>query len=183
MNMKKVIAFSGSNSSKSINQKLVKIAAEQVTQFEAEVIDLRNYESPLYGVDLEREEGIPQSIIKLKEKLREADGYIISTPEHNGSMPAFFKNTIDWLSRHEKKVFDDKPVLFLSTSPGARGARSALEHLTNIMPYRGATVVGSYSLGSFNDKFVDGQLESTSLSELKSKVQELEKSILDVEVV
>lgn len=171
--MKKILAFSGSNSSKSINQQLVQIAASMVEGHEVEVIDLRYYDAPLYGIDLENKEGIPPSILKLKSKIQSADGMIIATPEHNGSMPAFLKNTIDWLSRINQKVFDDKPVLFIATSPGGRGGKSALEHLVSIMPYRGAKVVGSFSLPSFNENVINGVLEAKNSTMLQAEVDKL----------
>lgn len=172
--MKKIIAFSGSNSSTSINQQLVHAVSSLITTCDVEVIDLRDYLAPMYGIDLENEKGIPDSMLKLKQKLKEADGYIVSSPEHNGAMPAFLKNAIDWLSRIEKKVFDDKPVLFLSTSPGARGGQSALENLLAIMPYRGAKVVSGYSLGNFHDQVIDGELQPEPREAI---VKELDKLI------
>ena len=115
---KRILAFSGSNSKNSINQKLVQATAELVESNEVEVIDLRDYDAPLYGIDLETEKGIPESMKKLSAKMGSVDGYIISTPEHNGSMSALLKNTIDWLSRIEQKAFQNKRTVFLSTSPG-----------------------------------------------------------------
>lgn len=175
--MGKIIAFSGSNSKNSINQKLIHVAAKMVEFHEVEVLDLRDYDAPLFGVDLEAEKGIPDSMMALREKMREADGFIISTPEHNGSMPSLLKNTIDWLSRINEKVFEDKPTVFLSTSPGPRGGASALGHLVVIMPYRGAHVVGQYSLGSFNEKYINGTLNESSSSEIKKVIHSLEESI------
>lgn len=161
--MKKIIAFSGSNSSKSINQQLIhavsKLLSEPQSQsVQIEIIDLRDYPAPLYGPDLEREDGYPDSMMQLDAKMKEADGFIVSSPEHNGSMPAFLKNALDWQSRIRKKIFLDLPIVFLSTSPGGRGGASALQHLLDIMPYRGATVIGGHPVGSFNGKVVDGEL-------------------------
>ena len=171
--MSKIIAFSGSNSKESINQQLIKAVAKLVEGHDVEVLDLRDYVAPLNGIDLENEEGIPASMKALKTKMKEADGFIVSTPEHNGSMPAVLKNTIDWLSRIEQKVFDEKPTVFLSTSPGPRGGASALGHLVAIMPYRGANVVGHYSLGSFGDHYNEGTLDETSENEIKAVIESL----------
>ena len=173
--MKKIIAFSGSNSKTSINQQLVEAIA--IKHESIETLNLRDFEAPLYGIDLENESGIPASMIALKEKMKEADGFLVSSPEHNGSMPAVLKNTIDWLSRIEPKVFDDKPTVFLSTSPGPRGGVSALEHLVAIMPYRGANIVGSYSIGSFNDHYNNGELSEEIINNLKPIIEKLESSI------
>jgi NAD(P)H-dependent FMN reductase len=175
--MSKIIAFSGSNSSQSINQQFINATAPLINGVEVEVIDLRDYPAPLYGIDLEVSDGIPSSMQSLKNKLQEADGFLISSPEHNGSMPAVLKNTIDWLSRIEQKVFDDKPTVFMSTSPGPRGGMSALEHLVAIMPYRGAKIVGSYSLGSFGENVVDGKLSKEKQTELLPILSELVKAV------
>ena len=104
----------------------------------------------------------------------EADGFIVSSPEHNGSMPAFFKNTIDWISRMDGKVFNDKPTVFLSTSQGPRGGLSALTHILAIMPYQGAEVIGGHSLGSFDEKVVNGELiEGEDKEKIKALIAQL----------
>jgi NAD(P)H-dependent FMN reductase len=156
--MKKILAFAGSNSSTSINKKLIHAVAGFVTKSELEIIDLNDYPAPMFGVDLERAQGPPDSMIQLDAKMQEADGFIVASPEHNGSMPAFFKNILDWQSRIRKPIFCDKPTLFLSTSPGGRGGSSALQHLMAIMPFRGTKIIGGHAMGQFNDKVVDGKL-------------------------
>ena len=176
--MANILAFSGSNSGESINSKLINASVRLLNTCSYEVIDLRDYPAPMFGVDLERNEGIPDSMYALNEKMKGFDGFLISSPEHNGSMPAFFKNTIDWLSRIEPKIFDDKPTVFLSTSPGARGGASALGILVATMPHRGAQVIGSYSLGSFQDHFHDGILSDVAVAEILPLLKDLEKNVL-----
>ncbi|MFT6244554.1 MAG: NAD(P)H-dependent FMN reductase [Salibacteraceae bacterium] len=175
--MGKILAFSGSNSKNSINQKLILVTSEIVEGHEVEVINLRDYDAPLYGIDLEIESGIPASMKRLSEKMSAVDGYIISTPEHNGSMSALLKNTIDWLSRIEQKAFQNKPTVFMSTSPGPRGGISALSHIVDVMPYRGAEVVGHYALGSFDEHYKDGTLDATTKAEIKVIVENLINAI------
>ncbi len=172
--MKKIIAFSGSNSSKSINQQLVKAVSLHINNdaFEVEILNLRDYSAPIYCIDDETATGFPETINALFDKFSTADGFIVASPEHNGSMPAVLKNTIDWLSRLGRKVFNDKPTLFLSTSPGPRGGLSALQHLLGIMPHQGAKVVGGHALGSFNSNvqggvIVDGENKEQILTLLK----------------
>lgn len=172
--MKKVIAFSGSNSSKSINQRLAIMASSFVDGAEVEVISLRDYPAAIYSSDDEELSGFPDTMKALQEKMGEADGFIVSSPEHNGSMPAVLKNSIDWVSRLGRKVFNDKPTVFLTTSPGPRGGASALAHLLAIMPYQGAQVVGGYSLGSFHEKVEQGTLKS---GEDKDRIEELIKEL------
>ncbi|MEN7547430.1 NADPH-dependent FMN reductase [Rapidithrix thailandica] len=158
--MKKILAFSGSNSSSSINQALVKYTPKIIddASVQVNVIDLTEYQAPFYSSDIEQAEGHPENILKLKALIDSYDGFIISLPEHNGSFPAFFKNTIDWLSRTGMKFLGGKPVLLMSTSPGKNGGRTVLEHAAGIFPYLGANIVAKYSLGEFQKNLVDGEL-------------------------
>lgn len=172
--MKKILAFSGSNSSKSINQQLIKIVAEYIEGADVEIIDLRKYPAVVYSIDEEEQNGFPPTMVDLHQKMKEADGYIVSTPEHNGFIPAVLKNTIDWLSRQGRKVFNEKPAVFLSASPGARGGASALNQLITIMPYQGADVIGGYSIGGFFNKVVDGKLvDEQDKTEIKKLLSQL----------
>lgn len=174
--MKKILAFSGSSSDQSINQLLVKLAASKVEGETVQVIDIRDYPMPLYNPDLEQSKGFPESALKLKQILAEHDALMIASPEHNGSMPAVFKNTIDWLSRMVEPMqpfFGDskKPVLLLSTSPGPNGGATNLATLANLMPWWGGDVIATYSLGSFFDHFSEGTLSEQTDAEIKEVVE------------
>lgn len=175
--MGRILAFSGSNSSTSINQQLIRYAAGLVENATVEVLSLIDYPAPMFGVDLLAAEGIPATILELHRKMSAADAFLVSTPEHNGSMPAVLKNTIDWLSKIDGKVFQSKPTVFLSTSTGPRGGQTALEHLLTIMPFRGAHIVDSLSVPSFTAHFVDGELAQAQHDLLKNVVDKLEKAI------
>lgn len=85
--MKKILAFSGSNSSSSINQRLVHAAAKLVK--EIDVIDLRDYDAPIYSEDIEKTTGLPQNITQLYDLIQEYDSIILASPEHNGLPTAF----------------------------------------------------------------------------------------------
>ena len=65
----------------------------------------------------------------------------------------------------------------MSTSPGQRGGASALEHLVSTMPYRGAKVIGSLSLGSFNDNFSEGFIAEDKAEGFKLLLGKLEEAI------
>lgn len=149
--MKKILAFSGSNSSVSINQRFINAVSKLGDGID--VIDLRDYDAPIYSQDIEGATGLPQNILKLYDLIQQYDSIIISSPEHNGLPTVFLKNTFDWLSRNKgQKFLQDKNVLLLSTSPGANGGASGLAKLEQVIPYWGATVTGKYSLGSFASK-------------------------------
>lgn len=169
--MKKIIAFSGSNSSQSINQALIDYVADQVSG--VEVIRLTDFEVPMYGIDLEKGSGIPEGINDLMAKLMEADAVIVSTPEHNSLMPAFFKNILDWLSRTGVKYLDGKPTVILSAAPGNGAAKNAATYVEKILGYAGANTVGRFNLPRFGENFdlgqkqiVNGDLDAALKAEL-----------------
>jgi NAD(P)H-dependent FMN reductase len=151
--MKKIIAFGASSSKTSINKQLANFAANQFQNASVEVLDLNDFEMPIYSVDKEKDNGIPQLAQDFFYKLGSADLIVISFAEHNGAYSTAFKNIFDWTSRINGKTFQEKPVLLLSTSPGPRGGSSVLEIAKNRFPLQGAVVKGSFSLPSFNDNF------------------------------
>ncbi len=151
--MKKILCFAGSNSSVSINKKLITYTARLFENNVAEILDLTNYSLPVYSEDIEKNEGFPEDLKKLKSVLDTYDALVISVNEHNGSISVFFKNILDWLSRLEYKFFQDKKILLLSTSPGKRGGATALEYTKNILPRYGAEVVGDFAFPSFQENF------------------------------
>ena len=53
----KILGISASNSSTSINKKLVTYAISLVDKAEVEILDLNDYEMPIYSADREKELG------------------------------------------------------------------------------------------------------------------------------
>lgn len=173
--MKKIIAFGASTSSTSINKQLATYAASLFDDAMVEILDLNDYELPLFSVDKEKANGIPSLAYDFYNKLGTADWIIISFAEHNGAYAAAFKNTFDWISRINSKTFQEKSMLLLATSPGARGGSSVLEMAKNRFPYQGGVVKGSFSLPSFTDNFKDGKISNQQLdADLRSLIQSIE---------
>jgi len=169
--MGKILVFAGSSSSISINHALVTSVANQIVDHEVEIIRLTDFELPIYSYDIEKNEGIPLNITRLKNKIDQAEALIISVNEHNGTVSSFFKNVLDWLSRFDSKFLEGKKVLLMSTSGGKRGAASALAYTELILPKFGAQVVASFSFPSFNEHF--------NLEELKVTDETLQLGIID----
>lgn len=148
-----VLAFSGSNGLRSINQELVSSAVGLLTRCRVRLISLRDYAAPLYCMDIEKNTGFPESMLELNRLFNEHDAFLISLPEHNGSVTPVFKNTIDWLSRIEMPIFRNKPLCLLSASPGLRGGAHNREHISGLMPFWGGRVVSGCSIGKFPEKW------------------------------
>ncbi|WP_350286869.1 NAD(P)H-dependent oxidoreductase [uncultured Croceitalea sp.] len=176
--MKKVITIAGSNSQNSINQLLVEYVSNLMEGVEIITIDLNDYVLPIYGVDFEAENGIPTAVKRLDEILNSVDAFIISLAEHNGSYAAVFKNTLDWLSRLNIKIWREKPMLLMATSPGGRGGATVLQSASSYFPFLGAKVIETFSLPSFYDNFKEGEIIEESLRmELKGKAAEFSKGL------
>ena len=151
--MKKIIAFGASSSKNSINKQLATYTANQFQNASIEILDLNDYEMPVFSVDKQAENGIHPLAQEFYAKIGSADLIIISFAEHNGNFSSAFKNILDWSSRINAKTFQEKPMLLLATSPGARGGSSVLDIATKRFPFQGGIIKGSFSLPSFYENF------------------------------
>ncbi|ELR66931.1 hypothetical protein C942_04630 [Photobacterium marinum] len=165
----KVVAFGASTSNSSINKILAAYAASLVPGAETEILDLNDYEMPLFNEDREAMFGQPQPAFDFIEKLESSDAIVVSFAEHNGTYTAAFKNIFDWASRIKREVFQHKPVVFLSTSPGPGGAASVLMSANQSAQFFGADVKASLSIPSFFDNF-DMGAEELSNPEIKQQL-------------
>lgn len=168
--MKKIIAIGASNSTKSINRKFATWTAKQIPDAEVTVLDLNDFEMPIYSMEHEQEQGVPKLAQDWRKLISEADGVVVSFAEHNSSYTVAFKNIFDWVSRLDGPAWQNKPILLLATSPGPRGAQTVLATAKASFPYHGAKVAGSFSLPSFNKSF-DEQQGVTELG-LKDQIEE-----------
>jgi chromate reductase len=173
----KIIAFAGSNSSVSINKMLATYAASLFKNADVEVLDLKDYEAPLYGIDIENEIGQAKEAKQFIQKLQSADIFVISLAENNGNYSTAFKNIIDWCSRIEKGFFYKKPMLLLATSPGKGGGSLVLEIAKNNLTRFDSNITALFSLPSFEENF-DEEKNIIINAELDT---ELRKAVLVVQ--
>lgn len=168
----KILAFAASNSKTSINHKLITHAVDLIEdahpEYDVEVIDITDYEMPFYRPDREDEHGVPAKAQEFYAKIGAADALLISFAEHNGSYTAAYKNLFDWASRiNGAKVYQGKPTVLLSTSPGKGGAQSVLGQAVNSAPFFGMDLKATFSLPSFNDNFENGEVVGEHKKALK----------------
>lgn len=151
----KILAFAGSSSIHSINKKLVKFALSQLQgQHEIELLDLNDYEMPIYSIDKETSSGIHPLALQFAAKIDQCDLIIVSLAEHNGAYSTAFKNIFDWVSRMPgRKVWGGKNMILMATSPGSRGGLNVLEIAKNKFPNSGANILGTFSLPNFEQNF------------------------------
>jgi NAD(P)H-dependent FMN reductase len=104
--------------------------------FDAEIVDLRDWPLPIFGEHMGtigdfNDPTYSEPIVKAwNSKIKEADAYVIVTPEYNHSIPGGLKNAIDsvWISFG----FRNKPVAFVGYSGGIAGGVRAIEHLAHV---------------------------------------------------
>ncbi len=171
----KIVAFGGSSSKQSINKKLATYAANLFTNADVEILDLNDFELPLFSVDKEAELGKPELAAKFLEKLDQADVLVISLAEHNAGFSVAFKNIYDWASRTDKVVFREKPMLLLATSPGRGGGKNVIEAAKISLPKYGGNIKATFSLPSFNENF-DVEKNTISNPEFDNQLKEIIRS-------
>jgi NAD(P)H-dependent FMN reductase len=146
--MVKILAFSGSGRKNSVNKKVVAIAAKGAQEAGAVVtiVDLEDFDMPIFNEDLEAEQGMPVDAQAFKELMISHDGFLISSPEYNSSYSSLFKNAIDWASR---KTGDEAPMAayrgkvaaIMAASPGSLGGMRVLVVLRMLMENLGTMVL------------------------------------------
>ena len=174
----KVTCFAATSSRNSINKQLVTYVAGLVEDAEVEVLDLNDFELPLFSVDREAELGQPQLAQDFLGKIQGSDALIIAFAEHNGCYSAAYKNLYDWASRIEAKVYKDTRILLLATSPGGRGGQSVLELALAQIPRFGGDVRGSVSMPMFYENF-DSERGAVKNSEIDAEIRAALKHLLN----
>ncbi|HLR76612.1 MAG TPA: NADPH-dependent FMN reductase [Balneolaceae bacterium] len=112
---------------------------------------------PFFNQDVESS-NFPEAATEFKNRIKEADGIIISTPEYNRSIPGVLKNAIDWSSRPPTdNAWAGQRVLVLGASIGPISTAIAQSHLKHSLLYLDCLVMGQpeFYLGNAHDKFND----------------------------
>ena len=121
--MTTILGLSGSLRAGSFNSSLLRAAAAAMPKdVTLEIGTIKGI--PLYDGDVEAKQGLPDTVVKLKERVVATDGLLLVTPEYNNSLPGVFKNAVDWLSRPPAdipRVFANRPVGVIGASPGGFG--------------------------------------------------------------
>jgi len=174
----KILAFAGSTSSTSINRELVKFVLKSFQEDEINLIDLNDYSMPVFSVDLEKK-GFPDEAHQFLKQIEECDAIICSLAEHNRSYSAAFKNIFDWASRINVKVFQNKPMLLMSTSPGGYGGGNVMNTAKTFFPQFAADVKETFSLPKFYENFdlESGVINPDMLKELNDKIESFKNQV------
>ncbi|MGB3391092.1 MAG: NADPH-dependent FMN reductase [Pseudaminobacter sp.] len=137
----RVAVLVGSARPGSVNRSLalamMRLGGPQIT-FDVPPLD----DLPLFNQSI-LETGMPRPVERLREVIEAADGILIVTPEHNRSITALLKNTLDWLSRPAgANSWTGKPVGIAGASLGRLGTVAAQQHLRAILGYLDMPTMG-----------------------------------------
>ena len=133
MSKYKIAVIVGSLRKDSFNRKLanaiVKLAPSEFTFQHVQINDL-----PLYNQDDDMNQA--ESVKRLKNEIKDAQGILFVTPEYNRSIPGVLKNAIDNASRpYGQNAWAGKPAGILGASIGVIGTAMAQQHLRNVLAF------------------------------------------------
>ena len=120
-------------------------------KIESEILDLTNFDIPLFNPRIHTKENIPLEIMEIKEKLFSIEKWIICAPEYNGSIPPILSNLIAWLSISGddfRDLFNGQPIAIATFSGGV-----GLELLISLriqLVHLGSQVLGRQLSSSFS---------------------------------
>ena len=170
----KILAFGASNSRNSVNKQVANFVANRIEGGEVKLIDLNDFEMPIYSIDRENETGVPELAQRFKDEIAAADIVVISFAVHNGSYAAAYKNIFDWASRLEGKVYENCRVILLAVSPGPAAGQPLLDIAADGIPHFGGEVLGKLGIGKIGAKLVDGQIiDQATIAEIDALIKDI----------
>ena len=103
MDKLRVLTISGSLRTESYNRKALQVAKSIAADLGAEVheLDLRKLNLPIYDRDIQNQ-GMPESVQKLKKEIEASDVLIIASPEYNYSVSGALKTPLTGLHEARK---------------------------------------------------------------------------------
>jgi len=183
----KILAFAGSLRENSYTKRVVQIALRGAENAGADVtfIDLRDFPMPLYDADDEEKTGLPENALRFQELLARHDGFLIGSPEYNGSISGALKNAIDWASRSggpfkRSDIFTGKFAAIMTASPGSFGGVRALSHLRGVLMSVGVNVLSTECAVSFAGSKFDGDSEALTDETMKASLEKLGASLAEM---
>lgn len=183
----KILAFAGSLREHSFSKRVVKTAMKGALDAGADVtfVDLRDYPMPIYDQDSHEKEGFGENALAFQKLLGESEGFLICSPEYNGSISGALKNAIDWASRPSDEykmveVFKGKVAAIMTESPGAFGGIRCLGHLRTILTIMLVNVLPSEIAVANVSKMFDGSGAEMADEKMRKILEDLGASLVDM---
>lgn len=164
-----VLVFGASLRRGSLNTRLATLAARtaEASGASVELVDFREFDTPLYDTDVEKADGIPAGAVRFRDRLTLAQGFVVAAPEYNASMSGVLKNLIDWTSRFHPQPFAERHGMLMSASPSMSGGNRGLWALRVPLEHLGARLYPDmFSLAQAHTAFgPEGEIADPTLRE------------------
>lgn len=116
----------------------------------AEIIDLNEYQFPVFNERLKYQTNPDAQTLEFAEKIKTADGVLVVTPEYNGGYPAALKNVVDLLYDEWHR----KPVAISTVSGGPFGGTQVITSLQfSLWKIRAWTVPAMFPVPNVQNTF------------------------------
>src|SRR5690606_22226079 len=156
----KIVGIVGSNADFSYNRLLLQYIARSFKKLiDVDVVDIQDI--PMFNQSNDQTDSVP--IQNLKNKILNADGVIIATPEYNHTIPSALQSVLEWLS-FKIHPLDGKPVMIVGASYDVQGSSRSQLHLRQVLDAPGVNAVvmpgNEFLLGQVHKAFdEDGNLK------------------------
>jgi chromate reductase len=137
----RILGLAGSLRRASFHRGIVRAAHDVAPEsMSCENFDLARI--PYFNQDLE-DEGNPEPVKELREKIRAYDAVLIATPEYDYAIPGVLTAALDWAlrSRYDPTPLRHKPVGLVGASPGGGGTARGQMVLRQILLHPAAYVM------------------------------------------
>jgi NAD(P)H-dependent FMN reductase len=183
----KIVAFAGSLRENAYSKRVVKTALKGAEKAGAEItfVDLRDYPMPIYNPDDLEKDGFSENALEFQRLLAAHDGFLIASPEYNGSLTGALKNAIDWASRANDEfkmyeVFKGKFAGIMTESPGTFGGLRCLGHLRGVLSIMLVNVLPTeIAVGKVHEMF-DGDGAEMTNEKMKKTLEDLGASLAEM---
>jgi NAD(P)H-dependent FMN reductase len=186
MHRPKILAIAGSLREHSYTRRVLMAAVAGAREAGAEVTvaDLRDFPMPIYDPDAHERDGFHDRALDFQGLVAGHDGFLVATPEHNGSLSAALKNAIDWASRPSERharptIFQGKVAAIVTASPGRFGGVRSLGHLRGVLTSVGVHVLPTEIAVPLVDTLFDGEGETIADAETRRSLERLGASLAD----
>lgn len=133
----KLVGIIGSTSELSYNRILLQFIQQKFSHlFDLDLIEIKDL--PIFN---QSDDQTNSPVIQdINRRILAADGVIISTAEHNHSIPAGLKSLLEWLS-YKIHPLENKPVMIVGASYFTQGSSRAQLHLRQVLDAPGVNAI------------------------------------------
>lgn len=149
MTVPRILVLCGSQRRESLNARLLQhLAAQMDGRCEFDMLGAAGADLPLFNQDLETDPVVVSKVLAVHQRFADCDALLVASPEYNGQLTPYLKNTVDWVSRLAR-IGDDlinpflhRPLLLCSATTGASGGTVGIAHARALFGYLGCLVLG-----------------------------------------